>query len=250
MADSRIKDLDGEVSSGQIQALLATLYLAVDATSFTDAKKLLLQTILTNAVISSNANNYQAMTPKAFYDSVMTTVVMGINRMATDGEITAKTGSGLLTAANQVLMNATLKNDFFVGNFVPNTYRVNATGVDPQSGNSLMGAMAYSVTAEADINTGQKVVFSPVLPSGRSMNGISCRGVFAAENTPFFFTAEMVYAGNYEVEVVIKNFSGTVDIFAIGTQLNGTQLYIRKIYNFNTPSLKLSMSVNVTMTIP
>jgi len=247
MADSRIKDLVGEVSSGQIQALLSTLYLAVDATSFPDAKKLLLQTILTNAVISSNANNYQAMTPKAFYDSVMTTVVMGINRMATDGEITAKTGSGLLTAANQALMNATLKNDFFVSNFVPNTYRVNATGVDPQQGTSLMGAMSYSVNAEGVMNVAEKIVFSPVLPSGRPMNGISCKGVFAAENTPFFFTAEMVYAGNYEVEVVIKNFSGTVDIFAIGTQLNGMQLYIRKIYHFNVPKARISMNVNVTM---
>ena len=41
MADSRIRALTGEVLAADIQALLDTLYLAVDDTSFVDAKKIL-----------------------------------------------------------------------------------------------------------------------------------------------------------------------------------------------------------------
>ena len=117
--DSRIKDLGSEVLSADIQALLNTLFLAVDDTSFTDAKKILLKSILTEAVVSSNANNYQALTPKAFYDSVMTTARKGVGRYATSVEVTGKTSDGLLRASDQDAMQTQWISDLMRGDGMP-----------------------------------------------------------------------------------------------------------------------------------
>jgi len=113
--DARIKDLPSEVLSTELSALLSTMYLAVDGTSFSDAKKVKWATLITNAVVTANANNYQAMTPKAFYDSVMTNAVKGIGRLATDAEITAKSGDSyaMIPSNKQGVMQAQWAKDFF-----------------------------------------------------------------------------------------------------------------------------------------
>jgi hypothetical protein len=106
MADSRIRNLTDEVLAAHLSALLNTLYLAVDDTTFTDAKKVLLKTLLTEAVIDANTNNYQAMSPKSFYDSVMTNARKGIGMISPDADVTSKSGSNLLTSIHQTLMQA------------------------------------------------------------------------------------------------------------------------------------------------
>ncbi len=132
MADSRIKDLDGDVSSGQLPALLNTLFLAVDDTSFSEAEQILLKTILTEAIVTSNSNNYQALTPKAFYDSIMTTARKGIGQLSSDANVTSKSGTGLLNSLHQVLMQAQWKIDWFQAAGVPNIFSAD-TLVNPQA---------------------------------------------------------------------------------------------------------------------
>lgn len=111
--DSRIKDLEAEVGEGALAGLLNTLFLAVDESTYTNAKKILLKTILTDAVVSANTNNYQAMTPKAFYDSIMTTTRRGVQRLATDTEVTNRTGEGVVTSGRLELLKNKLVQDFF-----------------------------------------------------------------------------------------------------------------------------------------
>jgi len=155
MADDRIKDLSGEVAVNQISALLNTLYLAVDDTSFTDAKKILLKTILTEAVVDANTNNYQAMTPKAFYDSVMTDARKGIARLATDGEVTAKTEAGVLKSIHQVLMQAQWFKDWFIGNANIAQYkRSNAVWAASK-------ALAYDVAWQGALTVGEYIDIHP-----------------------------------------------------------------------------------------
>lgn len=111
--DSRIKDLEAEVGEGALAGLLNTLFLAVDESTYTNAKKILLKTILTDAVVSTNTNNYQAMTPKAFYDSIMTTTRRGVQRLATDAEVTNRTGEGVVTSERLELLKDKLVTEFF-----------------------------------------------------------------------------------------------------------------------------------------
>ena len=159
MADDRIKDLPEEVIESELNALIATLYLAVDDTTFTDANKILLKAILFEELVDDNTNDFQALTPKGFYDSVMTTVRMGIQRLATNGEVTAKTGVGLLNTAHQVLMQTQWVKDWFESSGVPNIY-----GADDLTTPS---AMSFEVNFnQANMTAGQEVAISPVLPSG------------------------------------------------------------------------------------
>lgn len=161
MADSRIRNLTGEVLTADISALLNTLYLAVDDISFTDAKKILLKSILTEAVITANTNNYQAMTPKAFYDSVMTTLVKGIGQLAVDGEITAKTGNNLLTAANQTLMQGQWVKDWLQANGAP-IFMHQDTVDDPV-------ALAYQICRKATLAYLESFQITPNLGTGRTV---------------------------------------------------------------------------------
>lgn len=166
MADSRIKDASETVASGDLAALLNSLYFAVDATGFTDFKKILLKTILTEAVVTANTNNYQAMTPKAFYDSVMSTTVKGIGQLATDAEVTAKTGTGLLNSVHQVLMQAQWKQDFFKAtNGLPPMSLVSDTG-----DLSTAKAIAYQTVWAGDMSAyGSECILNPTLPANKAI---------------------------------------------------------------------------------
>lgn len=104
MADGRIKDLTSEVLASQIQALLNTLYLALDDDSFSDAKKILLKNLLKDTAVTDALNNYQALTPKGFYSSVATEESKGIVEKATGAEIIAETADKFMDAADQAKM--------------------------------------------------------------------------------------------------------------------------------------------------
>jgi len=148
MADSRIKDLTGTTVTQALQALLDTLYLAVDDASYVNAKKILLKSLLYDSIVSGNSNNYQGMTPKAFYDSVMTSTRLGIGRQATSTEITDKDGDGLILSSHQSIMQTQWKKDLFSKNgYAPDSF-ITDTG-DITTANSI----AYQVVFNGYLTT-------------------------------------------------------------------------------------------------
>lgn len=122
MADSRIKDLAASVTSGQLSALLSTLQFIVDDPTFTDAKKIALMSLLTSSQVTTNTNDYQAMTPKAFASSIMNETTRGIERAATTSEIQTKSGTAVLNAADQIIMQEQWQTDWFRKEGEPNIY--------------------------------------------------------------------------------------------------------------------------------
>jgi hypothetical protein len=159
MGDSRIKDLAASVTSGQLSALLSTLQLVVDDPTFTDAKKIALLSLLYSGQVTSNANNYQAMTPKAFADSIMNTTTRGIERAATDQEITDKSGTGVLNAADQIKMQEQWVVDWFRKEVTPNIYHYAGY------------AMAWqSVDYIDSMSIGDSAPLSPTLESARTFD--------------------------------------------------------------------------------
>jgi len=226
MADSRIRGLAGEVLAANIQALLDTLYLAVDDASFTDAKKILLKTILTNAIVADNSIDYQALTPKGFNASVMTTARKGIGQLAEDAAVTSKTGTGLLNSLHQVLMQAQWKKDWFEQNGLPgiiakdtsdavyssfsydfNTYEAITSAANeeidllptlPQY--KKINAMAYTLVITGP-NTGQQIVlFSSKITTGsnivETISSISAQLIFTGDGKRFYL-AFNGYQGQY-----------------------------------------------------
>lgn len=167
MADSRGKDLTGTVISSELQALLSSLYFNVDASSFSEAKKIVLQTLLTEAVIAANSNNYQAMTPKAFYDSIMTTARKGIGQLSTDANVTAKSGTGLLNAVHQTLMQTQWLKDWFEVNGVPAQIKADSF--------TAPRAMQWVSTNNVNMNAFQRVSISPVLPANHRYKRVSAQ---------------------------------------------------------------------------
>jgi hypothetical protein len=110
--DLRIKDLQSEIGVGGMPAAVES-FLAVDMTGYTDAKKLKLSTLLTTAIVAANTNASQAMTPKAFYDSVMTESRRGVARQATDQEVTDRTGEGVVIANKVVRIKNKIQEEFY-----------------------------------------------------------------------------------------------------------------------------------------
>jgi len=170
MANSRIKDLSGEVAVGEIQALLATLYLATDDTSFTDAEKILLSTILSSAIVTDNSINYQALTPKGFYESLATEARKGIVKLATNTEILNKTAGAVLTTDQLSALQALFKNDWFFGNGTVKKW----TGTS--SNLATTKTLQYVVNWEGDLNTGDIV---QLVPDGWVASGARFKGVYA-----------------------------------------------------------------------
>lgn len=121
-ADSRIKDLSGEIVSGELASRLSTLYVAADDTSFSDAKKIKWGTLVNSSVVTNNSNNYQALTPKGFYDSVATESRKGIVELASTAEVQAKSGDMVLTAGKQTAMQNQWLSDWFVQSGAPVAY--------------------------------------------------------------------------------------------------------------------------------
>ena len=159
MPDSEITGLVA-TTAGQLQSLISTLQLVVDAPTFTDAQKLALATLLYSSAVTANTNNYQAMTPKAFYDSVMNTTTRGIERAATDAEVTTKAGTGVLNAEDQTLMQSQWMVDWFRKEGIPNVYHYAGY------------AMAWQMVDYIDsMSVGNSVPLSPVLPAERTFDG-------------------------------------------------------------------------------
>lgn len=237
MADDRIKDLPEEVITSELNALIDTLYLAVDDTTFTDANKILLKSILFDELVDDNTNDFQALTPKGFYDSVMNTVRMGIQRLATDGEVTAKTGVGLLNTAHQILMQAQWLKDWFEANGVPSIY-----GADDLE---TPAAMSFEVNFNQSMSPGRNVAINPVLPDGYRYHIINFSwaasiGVGILVGAGF---NSMVYTGS-TVSTTIIVFASTV-ILQLRLSADGREI---SIYSpDSTGDTQVSLHFNVTI---
>lgn len=166
MADSRIKDAADEVISSEIQALLNTLYFAVDDSSFSDFQKILLKSFLTEAIVDANTNNYQALTPKAFYDSVMTTTRKGIGQLAADADVTSKSGAGLLNSAHQTLMQAQWFQDWCTSNGKAKFW--SQSNSDLENG----GAISFNASFKGDLAQYGYAVMSPALVAGATFDAL------------------------------------------------------------------------------
>lgn len=189
MASARIKDLAATVAANEIQAILDSLYLAVDQSAFTNAKKILFKTFLTEAIVADNSINYFAMTPKAFYDSVMTTTRKGIGQLATDGDVTGKTGTGLLNSVHQVLMQAQWKKDWFVKNGeVPGAYYSNTDDL------STAKAISFQFLYNGAVNNGG-VIVGPTLPTGVYYNAVNYKFAISSPNGARAGGFNTIYAG-------------------------------------------------------
>ena len=157
MADNRIRLLQ-DITTGDLESLLNTLYLAVDDTTFTNVEKVLFKTLLSEAIVADNSINYKAMTPKAFYNSVMTEARKGINRFATDVEVTAKTTSTVLLSIHQILMQAQWLKDWFESNGTPNIFAADDL--------TTPKAMVFQVTFNQSMTSGVDYSIAPSPPSG------------------------------------------------------------------------------------
>jgi hypothetical protein len=159
--DSRIRNLVDTIIASELNSLLNELCFAIDGTSLTDANKVFWTTLITNAIVTNNSNNYQAMTPQAFYNSIMTTSRNGIGMIASDAEVIAKTGTDVLTAIHQVLMQTQWKKDWF-------TMEATNPKVYIRSADSLVGggAIAWQATRQGDLNLGSGWHLNPVLEDG------------------------------------------------------------------------------------
>jgi len=232
MADERIKDFTGAVSSAQIGALLDTLYLAVDDTSFTDAKKILLKSILTTAVVDASTNNYQAMTPKAFYDSVMTTTRKGIGQLALDADVTNKTGTGLLNSVHQALMQAQWFKDWFVKNEYAPKAIISDTG-----DLTTAKAVAYQAVFSGAVAANELIYLHPaeLQDAGKSFNNVYMSYVYD----------RIGILGYGNINLAIND--GGVQTIAQGQfyfRLNRATNYLAMYTPFTSSSVKISATIN------
>ena len=115
--DKRTYDLTA-ITPAELSTLLSSLALDIDDPSLSaaESKKLLLTDLLISSVITSNSNNYQAITQKAFYDSVATESNNGVVKHASP----AQNDAGAV--GNYVVIASELKrklNEVMSGSLTP-----------------------------------------------------------------------------------------------------------------------------------
>lgn len=151
MADERVRDFGTTLTPTQ-KSDLQNVFLWVDKTGWTEAQKLEAISLLIDTIIADNTNDYQAMTPKSFYDSIMQEARFGIGRFATSDEIAEKTTDGLLRASLQDTMQTQWDKDWNSGNATVNVFTY--------SGDIALGipdskAISYKGVYHGDLTAGQ-----------------------------------------------------------------------------------------------
>lgn len=200
--DQRIRTLTEEVNQSDLNTLKSLLYFAVDHTTFGtgNARKLLLVTILNSLLVEDNTNDYQAMTPKAFYDSIMTEVRKGIGRLATAQEVTEKTAEGLLNSEAQTLMQTQWKKDFFKSQQRPETWRMDSDTINASRAMQWVNTINYS---------GSGGVNYPCIPSdGSQFNGF---------NTVYLTYSIVTNLGQFGAGVFLTRHSVNQTSYTMGT---------------------------------
>lgn len=164
MANKRTNALTAATPS-TLQILKASINFMLDDPSFSEARKIQLLNFLTtgNVGAAGNANDYQAMSPKSFKESVMSTTDAGVGQLSNDTNVTNKSGTGLLNASHQILMQTKWLNDWFTFNGVIPTLHQNAESAS-------MFSMVYSFAWEGSLTAGGTKVITPSLPAGKEIS--------------------------------------------------------------------------------
>ena len=212
--DSRIKDLGSELNATQLQALIASLYMVVDETSLSEANKVLFKTLLSEAIVVDTLNNYQAMTPKAFYLSVMTTARKGIGLIASDAEINAKSGSNIMTSVHQAIMQVQWFKDWFISNGGAGHYEAD------NYGNSQ--AMSFDVNFYNTATKDVLYVIGPAHPRNYFSIYYNVNCYYPGVGVQYGVTDKLAYSGS----AVEKLITGSA--LYIGLEAGGTNIYLRQ----------------------
>lgn len=163
MADSRTTGLD-PITLTQLNTLKATIKFIIDDPSFTTAKGLaLLDLLRTTRIINSDSGiDYQAITPKSFFESLMDETNFGIGRMADDAAIAGKYGDGLIRSGKLDKVLSLVENEWFLGASPSDlgAYRVTSQA------NNTPAAMVFPSCYAGSLLAANRIVLSPALPTG------------------------------------------------------------------------------------
>jgi len=100
-ADKRTYNLTA-ITAEELKQLLSSISLDVDDESLAEAeaKKLKLDMLLSNDIVTNSDINYRALTPAGFNKSTMTNERYGVGKHATPDEVNKGEGDGLIRAAD------------------------------------------------------------------------------------------------------------------------------------------------------
>jgi hypothetical protein len=154
MANSKVQDLTKRVFSSL--ANLTGVRLWSGKTGEANALGIELPELLSSsAVADDSALDYKMLTPKGFALSTALTTRKGINRLSTDAEVTAKTGTGQIKSDQQGLMQTQWFKDWFVANGSVKNYTI------PVEDFSDAKAIQYNATWQGDLAAGVNVRLMP-----------------------------------------------------------------------------------------
>lgn len=156
MADQRVKDFLTTFIQAS-KADLTGLFMWVDKQGWTDAQKWEAVSMIFDAVVEDGNNDYTFMTPKAFWNSIMTTTRRGVGNYATDAQIEGKTTEGLIRSNQQATMQNQWKKDLFQSNGSPAFY----ISDDFANGNTAWWTVAFN---EPAMVSGNYYSIAPNLP--------------------------------------------------------------------------------------
>jgi hypothetical protein len=240
--DNRIRNLTTEVSTAQLLALIETLTLAIDDPTFLEVEKVKYKNFLNSAVITNRDNNYQAMTPQAFYDTLMSTTVKGIGKVAMGYEARDKiipsnpalAGNYLLYTGHQAEMQSQWKKDWFISNGIPTICIQNATPLAVEG-----GAIAWQTVWKGDLPTSNPgTQLSPVLPTGVQLYQGYCTIVVTSDSHVYSGVLKLPY---YSSEQLIL----LEDWFALSIPAERTGVFIKTMI-VNQTNVRVSITANYT----
>lgn len=225
MADKRVFNLD-TLTEAQLAALITTVKFIVDDPTFTEAKALKLSDFLKSNTIETmdGTNVSKAVTPAAFYNTVMTETRRGVGTFADDTAINTKTGDSLLRSSKQSVMQGQWQKDWWTKNGSPVIY--NRTADDMTAG----GAIAYQTVYAGNLAKGEYVDLSPTLQTGALIDLLHITFVLSsnthAEKGSFIFPFSTAY--RYQAAGTAGNFAiwaeSTALIFVAQSQQNNLRI--------------------------
>ncbi len=217
MANLRVRAFVGTVTPTQ-KSDLEGLFWWVDKAGFTDAQKLEAISLLTEAIITDNTIDYLAMTPKAFYDSVMTGSRRGVGMIANDGNVTAKTGTGVLICTSQVAMQTQWLEDWFQKNGIPSVVAANDF--------TIPKAMSFEVNFVQGLSALQEVAISPVLPVGYRYDTVNFSYASASDTIKGSGFKNLRHTGSIVTTTIV--FLGT-SFMDLRMSADGRQISVRAV---------------------
>lgn len=234
MADARIYNLLKTLTPTELATVITTVKLVLDDSTFTEASSLKLSDLLKGSTVEVADKDIvsQAITPKAFYATLMSETRRGVGLFAPDANINAKTGDGLLRSSKQTVMQSQWKKDWWTKSGSPVIY--SRTSDDMSSG----GAIAYNCVYSGNLAKGEYVDLFPPLETGATIDLLHVTFVLSsntnAEKGTFIFPFSTAY--RYQA-------AGSAGDFAIWAE--GTSLVFTAQSQQN--NLRISCIVNATI---